>query len=703
MDRNQIKVRLFFWYAILWITLIVSMYVSFFVYFTDTQSTISKWIGLVAGGVAALLATCKLNEILFKNNRNATIKRIATYFFEGTNIYSFKQNATMFVIGIIISYFILKFLSLGYLICFLLGVFLTKSVLYCINFVTARTSAGISYSNGNESFNSIYKLAHNSGIATSATIAVCVIAPLAIMFHIFKDYQIISAFVLGSAFCGLYSTIGASIVKVACKKANTTLKMFFEGIEENDKRNPLLLLNGITKVIFPISSLSCEFLISSTLILISAMTIGAECMHLMGQFLPIVIFSGGIFASIIVVLLTKVSKEKNQIKTLLASAFNSIILFNIFTFFEIKYWLPDYTCLTNSIICGSFCGYLVCFLAIRNIFKKFKPVQNISNAATIGNSSAIIQSLKEGFNSTFLPIIIIAFTIIASFLLAEGVSAPLLGIYGIVLSVLGLIATFGTMVSINAFSLITANTDNVSKTYDEEYSTISDEKRRYLKQLGYELYAIGKNYNNISTVLASICAIIAYTIAVGVVEVDILNPYVLGSLVVGTALPFLYCAMILGAVSKSTSRLIFEVKKQFRKYPQILRYEMRPDYENCVEYAAKNSSIQVSFYTTIIVAIVILVACFLKIEAVAGLAIGSILSANIAIFVLTNSSFATKSAKKYFKEEFQNAFSMGEYDILSTTNSIYQTLYEILIPSLSVLIKFITILLLIFAPFLAQL
>ena len=282
--------------------------------------------------------------------------------------------------------------------------------------------------------------------------------------------------------------------------------------------------------------------------------------------------------------------------------------------------------------------------------------------------------------------------------MAGGIQAPLIGVYAITIAILGMISTFGIMMCINIFALVSNDIDVVSNTYEIGEEIKNDENIGMLGQIGYYIISLGKNFLTTTAILTALSVLIAFSVNVQLEQIDIINPYVLASLFIGAALPYLYCSFILSGVSKTASRLILEVKNQFKRFPQILRYEMRPDYEKCVCVAANTSSIQIIFYTVIVVIIFLIIAFKLSSEALGGFIFGAILSGSALLYSSLNSAIVSKAAKKYFKDEFINAPISTQYSILEQNNSIYSHLKDLITPCLSSLLKFLAILAMALSP-----
>lgn len=716
MDRNKTKKKLFFYYFFLWVLLVIALYLSYGVYFIDTTSTKSKWVGLFAGSIALLLATYKILEISYASTKNAAIEKVSKYFQNGTLIFLnklFKVCAFLFGI-LIIPYLFMNISSIDWMpfkinfsnnmglgipffVCLITGGLFTFFAIIVSAIVTSKTITRSSQFYVESDFIALKQL-FNCGIGVSFFNIAFAIIPLVILFHIFKDYQALNGFVFGSAIVAIINNVSSVIARQASQNASDVVCGFVAEIDEKDKRNPLLLLRGVSNSVLGVNVLASDLFVSFCAILVSAMTIGGEFMQLMGMFLPVVIAGSAIFVNVLVALFTRVDKTNNLVKTLFGSMFVSNILLILVCAFLIHKWLPDFMGLVLSVAVGAIGGYLICFSHSNFIFSKYKPILNVSNSTISGSSFTIKQTIKEGFSGVVAPAVIFSISIILAFVLPGGVSEPSLGLFGIVLAFLASISSLGVILGANIFGLAACNTDNVLETYEEDICQNNFSKSSFLNSSVSYIISLGKNYINALSIFAALVMIISYTLLIGLEQVDIINPYVIASIILGAAVPYLYFTSVMGIVSKTARRLVLDVKKQIKSFPQILRYEMRPDFEECVKLSAINSSIQVVINTLLIVIIGIIIALKLKEEALCGYVFGALISSFGLIFLMSGTSLVAKGAKKYFISQFGLMKNTQEYSAINLNEAVFSSLKDLMIPSLNALIKFMAIAIMALVP-----
>ena len=698
MDREKIKKRLYFWHFFLWIFLFITLYQAYMVYFVDITSTKSKWVALFAGVLALLCSSIKICENLFYNHKDLIVEKIVKYFDSGLMIFFKKNLKFLFLLSIVLCLFLNKIFGFSFVVCFVCGEVVSFLVYYVGIFISSRTSIRVIKALDNQT-NVSFKLAFNSGIVISMAIVGLFLSAIAILFHIYKDYEILTGFLLGISLCAFINCSSSAIIKKSADCASGFVSGFMAEIDSYDKRSPILLLRSVSKTLFNLSSFSSDMLMTFASIVIASMVLGAFAYNLMGCFLPLIVASSGVFAAIFIILTMRINKIYNPVGILFSSALKTIILFAAITFYCIKTWIPDVMGLFYACLLGALGGFIVCFISSNYVFEKFKPVKNISNAAIAGFTSSFLQSIREGFMSVFLPVLFTLLIFVFSFLISEGIEMPLFGLYGISLSVLSMASTLGIMMCIYTFGFMLNSSNEAIRTYENaEALKLNTKHITFLGNVAFCIISLCKNYFNILSILCSVVVLIAYTLVANIQELDILNPYVLASLLLGVSFPFLYIAFMLSGISKTSKRLVVEVKHQFRNFPQILRFEMRPDYEKCVNVASKNAIIQALFYMILVSLIVYFATLFFSIEAPVSMVFGLVLSSVGLIFFSENSATVVRSAKKYLRNEYVNSNRSDEYSALVQNDEVFSSLRDLISPVLVSLTKFLAASILAFAP-----
>lgn len=685
MDRKNKK--LYFWYALFWIFVFVALYLGYGVYFIDITSTKSKWLGLFASAVSILLFASKVLEVSYSKDRNEIIAKYEKMFLKGGFSFIKNQSKILIPFYLLICCFLFKIVQLPFIICSLvaliLGYFLIISIVFLLSKIYSKN-----LSKNQEYIKNSRKISFmlSKGIAF-LTIGLC-FGTIVVLYHIFKDYEALYGFLLGFSLISAFFTLNYSFIKTSLKNTNVAFSKMFDVITFEDKRNPIVFSNQIIKNFFEPVIFSLWFFEIFSIILICSISLGALTLNLMGAFLPIILFSNMVFVSIFLSLLPKKVKDlKNPSKRLYFLSFLATGLLILASYIVVRIWFLDSIEVCYPVIIGLICGFLGLFINSNLTSRKAKSSKIIINSLNINNLNFILQGIKESFKSVLAPVLNIALGLTFSFVLIDGIEAPMLGVWGMLLFGIGFSSLFLIFMPLNIYSILNKNISNLIRANQ-------DEKPLILKEKISSLLLKGQTYVVSSIIVAIITIIIAYCNVIELEEVDLLNPYVMTSILIGVAFPFLFLGYCCGTVSKLTSNFLFEIKKQFEFNPKILSNEIKPNYILSLKLCTKKSS---SYILKIIIPIIcvlfLIVFCF-KTEALAGFIIGNLLSSIGLMFIISNIYSIFEGAKNRLKH-FN--LDLDDFKIESCEN-ILSLLKNLIIPTISVLIKLFAVLALSLIP-----
>lgn len=688
MDRNKVNFKLIFWYSIFWIFLFVALYLAYGVYFIDTTTTKSKWVGLFAGSIAMLFGTCKYIENSYISNSDSALRRISKFFSLGTKEFHSKINSFTFLFYVVLSVFLLKITSLGFLVCFIAGTCIAFESIYLFSKIFLNSAVKSIFDR--DTYNEIVRLFFNSGVSSIFITLGAIVSAVVILYHIYKDYQVITGFALGYVLLILIHTTCYTLTKKSTDASNDIVTAFNQDITETDKRNPSLLLRGLTKGIFSSYSASIDTLSSFCAVFILAIAVGALCMNLMGAFFAIIIVANALFSSIISAVFVRISKLSSFCKTFMLSDVILVILFSGITLYTVKIWLPDFMGLAYSAIIGAVLGLLICAFNLKSVLFKSNLENNISNILITGVKNTIIATIKESCFSLFLPCIVVAILILASFLISSGIDAPMLGIWGIVISILSTVSTVAVVLVMNIFASSMSNIETISTSYEFENQNEVDFENA--NEIACKISILINNSINFVSVLSLICIIIAYCVVAAIDEIDLINPFVLTSIIIGLMIPILYTAYSIGSIfiiSKNTS---FEIKRQFKKTPEIIEYDNRPDFERLVSIASNSAIIRTAVILSIIFVAFFVFYVLFKSQLIAAFLFAMLISSIGIVIISSNGSLIIKRVKNYYENTFDDKKGSFEHQVVGATNDIFSFFEDFIGPILIPLIKFLSVL-----------
>ncbi|MDU1004998.1 sodium-translocating pyrophosphatase [Clostridium butyricum] len=660
------------------------------------------YLPILTGIISLVVVVFIANSIIKRDPGSDRMREISGYIEEGAMAFLKKEYCSLAVFIIIVALSIFIFLNINTAIAFIVGALFSITA----GFVGMRIAVKSNVRTAQAAKHGI-KEALSVAFSGGSVMGLCVVGLgliglgfFSIVFDLNAEY--ITGFGLGASSIALFARVGGGIYTKAADVGADLVGKVEAGIPEDDPRNPAVIADNVGDNVGDVAGMGADLFESYVGSIISAITLGATLVSSFGKnivLFPLLLSAVGVLSSLIGIIYVKLYKGDNPQKALNGGSAISGAIVIVVGFILCKYMIGDMR-IFIPIVAGLIVGLLIGKITEIYTSADYKSVKLIADESKTGPATNIIAGLSVGMKSTVAPILLIVIGIIVSYFAIGGSSNSELGLYGIALAAVGMLATTATTIAVDAYGPISDNAGGIAEMceLDESVREITDK----LDSVGNTTAAIGKGFAIGSAALTALALFASYSQAVNLNSINLLNPLTLVGVLLGGMLPFLFGALTMQSVGKAATQMVEEVRRQFKDKKGILEGTEKPDYSKCVEISTKAALREMILPGILAILVPLGTGLLLGTEALAGLIGGGVLSGVLLAIMMANAGGAWDNAKKYIETGVNGGKGSFAHKAGVVGDTVGDPFKDTSGPSMNILIKLMTIVSVVFAPVIAQ-
>ncbi|MDD2229100.1 MAG: sodium-translocating pyrophosphatase [Candidatus Cloacimonetes bacterium] len=609
-----------------------------------------------------------------------------------------------------------------------------------------------------KSLNKGLKVAFRAGAVMGLTVVGLALIDISIWFYVLNRFQvplqsitvIMLSFGMGASTQALFARLGGGIFTKAADVGADLVGKVEANIPEDDPRNPATIADNVGDNVGDVAGMGADLYESyaGSILATAALGMGAVAMlgesyaHLAINFVtaPMILAGVGAILSILGVFVVS-AKENAGTKELMfalnKSVYLSSVLIAVAAFFITKVLLPSdyYFGVFISTVIGLTAGILIGRFTELDTSHSYKPTRDIAAQSEYGPATVILEGISVGMRSTAAPVITIVVGIMGAFICSHGFASIEMGLYGIGFGAVGMLATLGVTLAMDAFGPIADNAGGNAQMCNlpEHVREMTDN----LDSVGNTTAATGKGFAIGSAALTAMALLAAYLeeVRAGLLligdkagqvlflnihyspkfseqiplakasisdfisfyQINVLNPKFLLGIFVGAMVAFVFSSLTIKAVGRAAGEMVKEVRRQFKEIPGIMDGSGKPDYARCVKISTVGAQKEMLLPALVGILTPIITGLIFGVTGVLGVLVGALSSGFVLAVMMNNSGGAWDNAKKYVESGFHGGKGSDGHKATIVGDTVGDPFKDTAGPCINILIKLMSMVSIVFA------
>ncbi|MFO7300033.1 MAG: sodium-translocating pyrophosphatase [Actinomycetes bacterium] len=517
--------------------------------------------------------------------------------------------------------------------------------------------------------------------------------------------DIVTAIGLGGSSIALFARVGGGIYTKAADVGADLVGKVEAGIPEDDPRNPAVIADNVGDNVGDVAGMGADLFESYAGALVAPMAYAAFAFagadfRIEALVFPLAVAALGMLASIVGSFLVK-AKDADHLASALHRGTNFAMIATAIGVAGLAYWVfgdkvDNWVGIWVAVVAGLIVGWFVGKISEWFTSDSYKTVKEIARQSQTGPATLIISGIAEGMRSAAFSVIAVVVGIGASYFAGDWAMGDGGGIYGVAIAAIGVLATLGITISVDAYGPIADNAGGIA-----EMAHLPAEVRQStdaLDSLGNTTAAIAKGFAIASAAVTALALFNAFTHAVGLDRIDISRPEVTIGLFLGAMFPFLFAALTMNAVGRAAGKMIDEVRRQFREIKGLKEGDpnAKPEYATCVDIATKGALREMIVPGALAVALPLIVG-FVDVEMLGGLLGGALVTGFLVAIFMANAGGAWDNAKKFIEGGAFGGKGSDSHKAAVIGDTVGDPFKDTSGPAMNIVIKVMTVVSLIFA------